>query len=137
MKFKIIVLTLTLITLNISNALNKEVADNVLDEIYAQGFILNPQITDNNFNNTFQIGRDYYQVSVGDITIDGGAQFNLDSSLMLSGNAQQNAFMPINIVDGAVNIPINIVVIMGDNNGNIDISNILNAINHSNINGGI
>jgi len=41
--------------------------------------------------------------------------------------------MPINIVDSAVNIPINIVVIMGDNSGTINLSNLLNSYNKSNV----
>ncbi|SNZ02585.1 hypothetical protein SAMN06265182_0157 [Persephonella hydrogeniphila] len=108
-----------------------EISDNELDSVYAQGF--NFTINTDNLR-TFNVGENIYNVDVGDITVnDGGLQFNLDSSLVLSGNAQQNAFMPINIVDSAVNIPINIIVIKGDNNGTINISNLLNSFNKSNI----
>ncbi|WP_456383446.1 hypothetical protein [Persephonella sp.] len=107
-----------------------EISDQQLDNIYAQGFfteqLVNSQVPDG-----FTIGDNTYYMNVGDITIDGGLQLNLDSSLLLSGNAQQNAFIPINVVDSAVNIPINIVVIMGDNNGSINISNLLESINKS------
>ncbi len=114
----------------------KNVDDSELDSIYAQGFVLNGQMFSNPIF-TGTIGGNLYNMTIGDIQIEGGLQMNLDSSLMLSGNAQQNAFIPINVVDSAVNIPINIVVIMGDNNGNIDINNVLNSINNSNLTGGI
>ncbi|ACO04303.1 hypothetical protein PERMA_1035 [Persephonella marina EX-H1] len=112
----------------------KKVDDTELEDIYAQGFVLNGQMFSNPIF-TGTIGGNLYNMSIGDIQIEGGLQMNLDSSLMLSGNAQQNAFIPINVVDSAVNIPINIVVIMGDNNGTVDINNILKSINRSNING--
>ena len=114
----------------------QKLSDKELDGIYAQGFTLNGQIFDNPVlaGNTESFS---YGVGVGDIQIEGGAQFNLDSSLMLSGNAQQNAFIPINIVDSAVNIPINIVVIMGDNYGNVNIKNLLKSFNKTNITGGM
>jgi len=108
-----------------------EISDAELDSVYAQGF--NFTINTDNLR-TFNVGNNIYNVDVGDITVnDGGLQFNLNSSLVLSGNAQQNAFMPINIVDSAVNIPINIIVIRGDNNGTINISNLLNSFNKSNV----
>ncbi|HHG73902.1 MAG TPA: hypothetical protein ENK22_02565 [Persephonella sp.] len=108
-----------------------EISDSELDSVYAQGF--NFTINTDNLR-SFNLGGNLYSINVGDINVnDGGLQFNLNSSLMLSGNAQQNAFMPINIVDSAVNIPINIVVIMGDNSGSINISNLLNSYNKSNI----
>ncbi|WP_457625880.1 hypothetical protein [Persephonella sp.] len=108
-----------------------EISDAELDSVYAQGF--NFTINTDNLR-TFNVGDNIYNVDVGDITVnDGGLQFNLNSSLVLSGNAQQNAFMPINIVDSAVNIPINIIVIRGDNNGTINISNLLNSFNKSNV----
>ncbi|WP_456401350.1 hypothetical protein [Persephonella sp.] len=112
----------------------KKVEDSELDDIYAQGVVLNGQMFGNPIF-TGTIGGNLYNMSIGDIQIEGGLQFNLESSMMLSGNAQQNAFIPINVVDSAVNIPINIVVIMGDNNGTIDINNVLNSINKSNIGG--
>ncbi len=118
--------------LGVSNAGSiVEISDNELDTVYAQGF----DFTINTDNlRSFNIGGNLYNINVGDINInDGGLQFNLNSSLMLSGNAQQNAVMPINIVDSAVNIPINIVVIMGDNSGSINLSNLLNSYNKSNI----
>ncbi|ACO04724.1 hypothetical protein PERMA_1029 [Persephonella marina EX-H1] len=114
----------------------KKVDDTELEDIYAQGFVLNGQMFSNPIF-TGTIGGNLYNMSIGDIQIEGGLQMNLDSSLMLSGNAQQNAFIPINVVDSAVNIPINIVVIMGDNNGTVDINNVLNSINKANITGGI
>ncbi|WP_457622519.1 hypothetical protein [Persephonella sp.] len=114
----------------------KKVEDTELDDIYAQGFTLNGQIFSNPIF-TGTIGGNLYNMTIGDIQIEGGLQMNLESSLLLSGNAQQNAFIPINVVDSAVNIPINIVVIMGDNNGTVDINNILNSINKANITGGI
>ncbi len=107
-----------------------QVSDSELDSVYAQGFNFDINI---DHMKSFHIGENIYSIDIGDINInDGGMQFNLNSSLMLSDNAQSNAFMPINIVDSAVNIPINIVVIMGDNNGSINISNLLNSINKSN-----
>ena len=113
----------------------KKVDDTELEDIYAQGFVLNGQMFSNPIF-TGTIGGNLYSMSIGDIQIEGGLQMNLDSSLMLSGNAQQNAFIPINVVDSAVNIPINIVVIMGDNNGTVDINNILKSISKANITGG-
>jgi len=108
-----------------------EVSDSQLDTVYAQGF--NFTLNTDNLR-SFNIGGNLYNINVGDINInDGGLQFNLNSSLILSGNAQQNAVMPINIVDSAVNIPINIVVIMGDNSGTINLSNLLNSYNKSNV----
>ena len=118
--------------LGVSNAGSiVEISDNELDAVYAQGFDFS--ISTDNLR-SFNIGGNLYNINVGDINVNGGGlQFNLNSSLMLSGNAQQNAFMPINIVDSAVNIPINIVVIMGDNNGSVNLSNLLNSYNKSNI----
>ncbi|WP_456393370.1 hypothetical protein [Persephonella sp.] len=115
--------------------------DDQLDEVYAQGFN-GAQIMKGDFiKGTTENGKNFHSFNVGDHTVyfevggfpnGGGIQVNMNGSLLLTDNAQQNAFIPINAVDSAVNIPINIVVIMGDNNGTIDISNILQSINKSN-----
>ncbi len=46
---------------------------------------------------------------------------NLVNSIFLDGNAQQYSFAPINAANSAVSQAINLVIIMGDVNGNVDI----------------
>ncbi len=50
-----------------------------------------------------------------------GSPYNLVNSVFLDGNAQQNSFAPINAANSAVSQAINLVIIMGDVKGNVDI----------------
>ncbi len=111
-----------------------EVSDSELDSVYAQGIYINVPALEtidvtNQINGDLDIGT---YANIDQLIID-TPQVNLNDSIMLSGNAQQNAFMPINITNSSVNMPINIIIITGDNNGNIDINNVLDAINHSTV----
>jgi len=112
-----------------------EVSDEELEQVYAQGIYINVPALEsiditNQINGDISIGTNIGNIE--QVIID-TPQVNLNDSIMLSGNAQQNAFMPINITNSSVNMPINIIIITGDNNGNIDINNVLDAINNSTI----
>ncbi len=50
-----------------------------------------------------------------------GGPYDLVNSVFIDGNAQQNSFAPINAANSAVSQAINLVIIMGDVNGNVDI----------------
>ncbi|WP_200762615.1 hypothetical protein [Nitrosophilus alvini] len=96
----------------------QRVSDSELEEISAQGFSINFQTMDSviNSGNTFNI------------TTHLPSTLNMVDSLMISGASQQNAFVPVNAVNSAVNVPINIVIVMDSMiSGGINISNVLDA----------
>ena len=97
------------------------VDDAALASVSAQGFNINFQTIDSviNSNNTYNV--------VSNLP----SQLNMVDSLMISGMAQQDAFVPVNAVNSAVNVPINIVIVMDSHiSGGINISNILDAALH-------
>ncbi|WP_456465104.1 hypothetical protein [Persephonella sp.] len=107
----------------------QKVSDEMLDDVYAQGLFTNWQIIGNFSGNTFNIAGDFTNRIKIESNIT-SSPINLQDSLFLNGNAQQGAFIPVNAVNSEVNVPVNLVVIFGDNYGNINISNILEAIRH-------
>jgi len=102
-------------------------SDNELEEVSAQGFHMNFQILDNlvnNANNFNNINNPTPIVQVPQ-TIN-SENFNLIDSMLIKG--QENAFVPINAIDSAVNVPINIVFVMNSKiTGGVNISNVLNS----------
>lgn len=97
------------------------VEDNELERIYAQGFTTNYQIIGNNINNmntiTYNLTEQFPQLQ------------SVANSIFISGASQSNTFVPVNAVNSAVNVPINIVVIMNSNViGGVNINNALEAI---------
>ena len=97
------------------------VDDEALASVSAQGFNINFQTIDSviNSNNTYNV--------VSNLP----SQLNMVDSLMVSGMAQQNAFVPVNAVNSAVNVPINIVIVMNSQlGGGINVNNILDAALH-------
>lgn len=98
----------------------QRVSDSELENISAQGFSVNFQTMDSvtNSGNTFNV------------TTNMPSTMSMVDSLMISGAAQQNAFVPVNAVNSAVNVPINIVIVMDSMiDGGININNMLNATN--------
>lgn len=100
-----------------------KVSDDELDKIYAQGFTTNYQIIGNNINSmntiTYNITEQFPQLQ------------SVANSIYISGAAQSNTFVPVNAVNSAVNVPINIVVIMNSQVvGGVNINNALQAITH-------
>ncbi len=98
-----------------------KVSDDDLDKIYAQGFTTNYQIIGNNINSmntmTYNITEQFPQLQ------------SVANSIFISGAAQSNTFAPVNAVNSAVNVPINIVVIMNSQVvGGVNINNALQAI---------
>ncbi len=96
----------------------KMVDDAALAEVSAQGFNLNFQTIDSviNSNNSYRIVSNLPR------------ELSMVDSMMISGAAQQNAFVPVNAVNSAVNVPINIVIVMDSQiSGGININNILDA----------
>ena len=110
-----------------------ELSDSELEEVYAQGISINASALDSiDFSGTINGDVTFSDIgNIQQIIID-TPQMNLNGSVVLSDNAQQNAFMPINISNSSVNMPINIIIITGDNNGSIDIQNVLDAMNGAN-----
>lgn len=113
---------------SMENIKMEKVSDAVLEDIYAQGFTTNWQIIGNYSGNTFNISGDFNNNI--NISANISSPVNLNSSIFLNGNSQQGAFLPINAVNSAVNVPVNLVVIFGNNYGNVNINNVLNAINY-------
>ncbi len=107
----------------------QKVSDEELDDVYAQGFFTNWQIIGNFSGNTFNVAGDFNN-NINISANISSSPIDLNNSIFLNGNSQQGAFLPINTVNSAVNVPVNLVVIFGDNYGNINISNILKAINY-------
>ncbi|WP_281951384.1 hypothetical protein [Nitrosophilus kaiyonis] len=110
-----------------ANAGSIELAnDNELESVSAQGFVMNFQTIDSAINSASLpssnggVSTDFVQINA--------RHFNMLDSLMISGNAQQNAFVPVNAVNSAVNVPINIVIVLNSHlGGGINVNNILNA----------
>lgn len=103
------------------NGLIQKVHDEDLDKVYAQGFTTNYQIIGNNINSmntiTYNITEKFPQLQ------------SVANSIFISGAAQSNAFVPVNALNSAVNVPINIVVIMNSQVvGGVNINNVLQAI---------
>lgn len=124
---KLILLSVLLIGLSSSfgfeGGVLAKVSDNELDKVYAQGFTTNYQIIGNNINSmntmTYNITEQFPQLK------------SVANSIFISGAAQSNTFAPVNAVNSAVNVPINIVVIMNSQIvGGVNINNALQAITH-------
>ncbi len=95
--------------------------DAELDAVHARGitFLLDA--------NTFTQGG--IQFGAGNMTLPDLRSVSLANSLVISGAAQQGAFGVANAVNSAVNMPINIVVLINSSvNGGVTINNILSAI---------
>jgi hypothetical protein len=108
-------------------------SDSDMDGIYAQGltFLIDANTFLNSNYNTFtkQMTENY---GTTNFNISGTNTLNLSNSIMLNGSAQQGAFMPVNAVDSAVNLPVNIIVLINSSvSGGVNISNILSAINNA------
>jgi len=133
MKVRIVsIITLILLTANafaFPNGKIEKVSDDVLEDVYAQGFFTNWQIIGNFSGNTFNVAGDFTNKIRINANIN-SSPINLNQSVFLNGNAQQGAFIPVNAVNSQVNVPVNLVVIFGNNYGNIKINNILKAISH-------
>ncbi len=109
----------------------ERVDDNELSDISAQGFSLNYQVMDNAIKNSLAYGT--YK-NANPIRINSslfkyaGVPSSLVDSIMISGFAQKDAFVPINAVNSAVNVPINIVFVMNSKiTGGINITNQLQS----------
>ncbi len=106
------------------------VDDNELSDISAQGFSLNYQVMDNAIKNSLSYGT-YKGVSnsvSSSLFKYTGVPSSLVDSIMISGFAQKDAFVPINAVNSAVNVPINIVFVMNSKiTGGININNQLQS----------
>ena len=98
------------------------VNDSELESVSAQGFFLNFQTIDTVLQGT---NGGYTPQSMVQLN---PRQLSMVDSLFVSGNAQQNAFVPVNAVNSAVNVPINIVIVMNSQlSGGININNMLSA----------
>ncbi len=98
------------------------VNDSELESVSAQGFFLNFQTIDTVLQGT---NGGYTPQSMVQLN---PRQLSMVDSLFVSGNAQQNAFVPVNAANSAVNVPINIVIVMNSQlSGGININNMLNA----------
>lgn len=98
------------------------VNDSELESVSAQGFFLNFQTIDTVLQGT---NSGYTPQSMVQLN---PRQLSMVDSLFVSGNAQQNAFVPVNAANSAVNVPINIVIVMNSQlSGGININNMLNA----------
>jgi len=94
--------------------------DSELAGVSAQGFTINFQTIDSVITSSTQVQPGYVRIDTSNVS--------MVDSVMVSGNAQQNAFVPINAVNSAVNVPINIVIVMKSHiGGNINISNVLHS----------
>jgi hypothetical protein len=107
-------------------------SDSDMDDIYAQGltFLIDA--------NTFSGGNNSLTNSVVNnygattLNLSGTNTFTLASSIMLNGSAQQGALAPVNAIGSAVNVPVNIIVLINSSvPGGVNVSNILSAINYA------
>jgi hypothetical protein len=109
-----------------------KLTDAEMDGVYAQGltFLIDANTflgSNNSFTNS--VVNNYGATT---LNLSGTNTFNLSNSIMLTGSAQQGAFMPVNAANSAVNVPVNIIVLINSNViGGVNISNLLNAINHA------
>lgn len=109
-----------------------KLTDAEMDSVYAQGltFLIDANTflgSNNSWTNS--VVKTYGATT---FNLSGTNTFNLSDSIMLSSSAQQGAFMPLNAVGSAVNVPVNIIVLINSGvSGGISINNILSAINHA------
>jgi hypothetical protein len=104
-------------------------ADAELDSIHARGlaFLIDPTTL---LGTNVPGSGGVVSTSPVNMTFNGTNNLGLKNSIMLSGNAQQSALAPVNAINSALNVPINIVVVYGNvATGGVNISNILSAIN--------
>jgi len=108
------------------------VSDEELDSVYAQFGSVNDAVLDN----TGSI--DPSLLGDNPIVVSFPEQMGLDGQVLISDNAQQNAFNPINASNSAVSNVYNIFVIIESNweNVTVNIDNTVETINSSNIMGG-
>lgn len=110
-----------------------KLTDAEMDGIYAQGltFLIDANTFLGSSNNSFtnSVVNNYGATT---LNLSGTNTFNLSNSIMLTGSAQQGALAPVNAIGSAVNVPVNIIVLINSNViGGVNISNLLNAINHA------
>jgi len=109
----------------------KVLDDKELSEISAQGFSLNYQVMDDAIKSSLAFPNyTATNLSGGNPNLFkySGMPTNLVDSLMISGFAQKDAFVPINAVNSSVNVPINIVFVMNSKiTGGININNQLQS----------
>lgn len=97
-----------------------EVSNSELESVSAQGFNINAQSIDAFTHNNAQFDNH--------LMLNMPSSVHLVDSIMISGAAQQGAFAPVNAVNSAVNVPINIVFVMNSQiQGGVNISNVLNS----------
>ncbi|OPY70902.1 MAG: hypothetical protein A4E57_00217 [Syntrophorhabdaceae bacterium PtaU1.Bin034] len=123
MKGALIVTLFLFLAVGVSHGKGLEVmADNELDGVYARGlnFIVDA--------NSFLGGNTLNFSNVGNVTLPNVSTLN--NSLFISGGAQQGSMGVVNAVNSAVNMPINIVVLINSTAmGGININNLLSAVN--------
>lgn len=104
------------------------VSDEELDSIYAQGFANDAIVQTTGSLDPSLIGDN-------PIVINFPEQIGMDGQVLISDNAQQNAFNPVNAVNSAVGNVYNIFVIINSNwqDVNVNVNNTINAINSSNM----
>lgn len=96
-----------------------ELSNSELEAVSAQGFTENTQSIDAfSYNSQFD----------NHIVLDMPSSVHMVDSIMISGGAQQGAIAPVNAVNSAVNVPINIIFVMNSQiEGGVNISNVLNS----------
>ncbi len=106
------------------------VKDDELSDISAQGFSLNYQVMDDAIKSSlaFNTLPTSQTISPNSFKFSANMPTNLVDSVMVSGLAQKDAFVPINAVNSAVNVPINIIFVMNSKiTGGININNQLQS----------
>ncbi len=106
------------------------VKDEELSDISAQGFNLNYQVMDDAIKSSlaFNTLPVTHTISSNAFKFSADLPTNLVDSVMVSGLAQKDAFVPINAVNSAVNVPINIIFVMNSKiTGGININNQLQS----------
>jgi len=106
------------------------VKDDELSDISAQGFSLNYQVMDDAIKSSlaFNTLPASETISSSAFKFSSNLPTNLVDSVMVSGFAQKDAFVPINAVNSAVNVPINIIFVMNSKiTGGININNQLQS----------
>ena len=112
------------LALSLSAANLQMISDNELESVSAQGFSLNFQTFDAAMKQLSALngGQIAIRPKIG----------NIVDSVVISGNAQQNAFAPINASNSAVNQAINIVIVMNSKvHGGVNINNLMGALSLS------
>ena len=114
------IMTVALMSIGLNAANLELISDSELESVSAQGFHINFQTIDTVLNSASGVSAPSV-LEIGNVN-------NVIDSVMISGNAHQTGIANINTVDSAVNVPINIVIIMNSQlGGGVNISNILNA----------